>query len=290
MPNKKTRAASAFLGALGAAYLFTACSGGDSNAIQFGTPAWYWQAAQDTFKTGDFAKTDQHLSELLKGDNEWKQRAAAWQVVLLTGLVRGNADMADACKAGMEENKKSIDALLTPLRQYERDARQNTIELLESWKTLKEAIGDGPTVALDLPFPTGSASESPLLGAIKSGVTPDAARLAEATTDTIKRGVLLELTEYVGAGEDVPKAQGMFNTLPVQVPAVEFWNQVANSLWERSSLFDVKQINVPAIQKIMLERALECLSGALASDNADLKKSAEARKAEIEKELKNIKV
>jgi len=289
MRKKSAWAASAVLGALSVAYLFIACSGGDSTTARFGTPAWYWQAAQENFRTGDFAKTDEHLTQIVKSDSEWKQRAAAWQVVLLTGLVRGNADMAEVCKDGMEENKASINALRNPLRQYQRDARQYTVELLESWKPLEEAIGDGETVPLDLPFPVGSAAESPLLGAIRSGVTPDAARLAEATTDTLKRNVLLELTEYVGAGEDVPKAQGMFNTPPVQVPAVEFWNQVADSLFERSSLFGEKEINVPAIRKIMLERALDALSGALASDNEDLKKSAEEKKEEIEKELKKIK-
>lgn len=290
MPNKKIWAASTLVGILGAACLFTACSGGDSDTARFGTPAWYWQAAQDTFKTGDFGKTDEHLAELVKGDSEWKQRAAVWQVVLLTGLVRGNRELVDACKQGMEEKKSSIDALQNPLRQYQRDARQYTIELLESWAKLKKAMGDGPSLPLDFPFPPGNASESPVVAGIRMGNPPDAAQMAEAAKATLQRGVLQDVTKYVGAGEDMAKAQGMFNNLPVQVAAVEFWNHVGNNLFEMSSLFEVRQINDPTVRKIMLERSLDALSGALASDNVELKKGAEQKKSEIEKELKNIKV
>ena len=290
MPNKTTWAAPAFLGALGAACLFTACSGGDSTAVQFGTPAWYWQAAQDTFKSGDFSKADQHLAEIVKGDNEWKQRAAVWQVVLLTGLVRGNKDIVEACKQGMEQNKAAIATLQNPVQQHQRDARKFTVELLESWTDLKQAIGDGQTIAFNFPFPAGNASESPILGTIRKGTVLDAVQLAEAVNATLQRGVLLDLTEYVGARDDVPKAQAMFNTLPVQVPAVEFWNEVGVNLFEMSPLFGVKQINEPRIRKLVLERSLDCLAGALASSNEGLKKSAEKKKAEIEKELKNITV
>lgn len=290
MSNKKMRAVSALLGAIGAACLFTACSGGDSNAVQFGTPAWYWQAAQDTFKTGDFGKTDEHLSELVKGDSEWKQRAAVWKVVLLSGLIRGNMELVEACKRGMEEKKSSIDALQNPLQQYQRDGRRFTIELLESWGKLKQAIGDGPTLPIEFPFPAGSASQSPVVTGIRAGTAPDAAQMIDAAKATLQRGVLLDITEYVGAGEDVPKAQGMFSTLPIQVPAVEFWNEVGNNLFDMTPLFGVRGINDPTIRKIMLERSLDALSGALASENAELKKTAEEKKAAIEKELKNIKI
>lgn len=289
MLNKARRSALIFFAALGAAVLSISCSGGDSNTVQFGTPAWYWQAAQDTFKAGDFAKTNEHLAELVKGDSEWKQRAAVWRMVLLTGLIRGNMELVDACRQGMEENKASVSTLQVPMQQYQRDGRQYTVDLLESWGKLKEAIGDGPSIPLEFPFPVGNATEPPALSAIKKGAVSDSAQLTDAAKQTLQRAVLLDVTLYAGAGEDVPKAQGMFNTLPVQASAVEFWSTVGDNLFDTSSLFAVRRINDPTIRKIMLERSLDSLTRALASEDDELKKGAEKKKEEIEKELKNIK-
>ena len=40
-----------------------------------GTPAFYWDAARETFATRDYLKTTEHLRRIIRTDNEFTQRA-----------------------------------------------------------------------------------------------------------------------------------------------------------------------------------------------------------------------
>src|ERR1039457_3338635 len=58
-----------------------------------GTPGFYWMAAKETFDAGDYAKTDEHLDNLLsKDDDEYAARALPWSLVLKSGMADGYID------------------------------------------------------------------------------------------------------------------------------------------------------------------------------------------------------
>src|SRR6266571_1414068 len=86
-----------------AAGLNFSCS--SSNAPQPGTPAYYWAAAKETFAANDYVKTSEHLDKLLAGDNEYTARARPWQLIVISGMARGNMDVADNLESGVRAKK-----------------------------------------------------------------------------------------------------------------------------------------------------------------------------------------
>ena len=64
------------LGALGLVAAGTSCSSGPQPP-QPGTPAFYWAAAKETYRAGDFLKTREHLQRILATENEFSARARA---------------------------------------------------------------------------------------------------------------------------------------------------------------------------------------------------------------------
>ena len=52
----------------------SSCSSGPAGPAK-GTPAFYWQAARETFAAGDNIKTLEHLDKLLVEENEYTARA-----------------------------------------------------------------------------------------------------------------------------------------------------------------------------------------------------------------------
>ena len=54
----------------------TSCSSGPQPP-QPGTPAFFWAAAKETYRAGDFLKTSENLQRILATDNEFSARARA---------------------------------------------------------------------------------------------------------------------------------------------------------------------------------------------------------------------
>ena len=144
-----------------------------------------------------------------------------------------------------------------------------------------------PTVKLQFPFPDGSANESPSLISLKDGQKVPPTQIDAAVEYTLKRGLVLQAAAMVGAGDDVAKAQGQFQSGAAEIPQLVFLQALGKSLFEISALFGKEQLHDPKIQKVMLDSALQCLGPALEAEDAQLKQRAEEIKKEIEKQEKS---
>jgi hypothetical protein len=97
---------------------------------------------------------------------------------------------------------------------------------------------------------------------------------------------MLQTAAMAGAGEDVAKAQGMFES-GGEVPQLVFLQSLGKSLFDLSALFSNKQLNEPNVRKVMLSSALQCLAPSLESADPALKQQAEEMQKTIEKETKS---
>ena len=88
------------------------CSSGPQ-LPQPGTPAFYWAAAKETYRAGDFAKTSENLQRILVSENEFSARARAWDAVISSGLAQGYMELADTWEAGARHNRPNP----TPFRK-----------------------------------------------------------------------------------------------------------------------------------------------------------------------------
>ena len=69
------------------------CSSGPQPP-QPGTPGFYWAAAKETYRSGDFLKTSENLQRILATENEFSARARAWDTVISSGLTQAYIELA----------------------------------------------------------------------------------------------------------------------------------------------------------------------------------------------------
>ena len=266
-----------------AALWLSSCSGGPP---KMGTPEWYWSAAKEQFSAGDYTKTQAHLEELVGGESAFKPRAAAWNLVVMAGLARGYRELAEAYEAGGMATKNQSAAFLRTANEMQRSSRQYAIGLAERTPAFLKSTAGVDQYSLEFAFPAGSAAEAPALTNIRKGSMPlDGERLT-AQRQTLARGLVLQTSAAVGAGEDAAKAAEMFKTSPVQVSRAVFLCGLAEGILQGSAIFDRKKLNEPDKKKILLQVAADSVAPAADSSDPELKKRAKDIQARIEKEQK----
>jgi len=165
------------------------CSSGP-RAPEKGTPAFYWQAAQERFAAGDYRKTNDHLDQLLKTDNEYTSRAQAWRLVLLTGMTASHMELADSFENGARANKANP----VPFRKYSSDFRNQAnrlaLQKAETFLDFQKKNKDSE-IWLDYGFPTGSAAPIMQLTKASTGILMATDEVETAQRRAVERGVLM---------------------------------------------------------------------------------------------------
>jgi hypothetical protein len=238
--------------------ILSACSNAPAPPAK-GTPAFYWQAAQETFSAGDYRKTNDHLEQLIKTNNEFTERGKAWRMVVLSGLLRGNLDVAEKFEYGARENKQNPAPFRKQMNDVRSVASNLATQLLETWQKMK---ADKPAeVLLDFPFPPGNAAQVAALIQVSKGILLPSAEIETATKQALQRGVVLATTKAAGA-EDAASARVQFSTRPVKVSGPAFRMAVADTFYEASTLFDSRRLDRPDVMKMLLTEASEALADA----------------------------
>jgi|GEM_PF-2951543 len=247
-----------------------------------------WEFMQSSFEAGSF---DQVIDRLDRMEDVpgWSERAAGWRVVLLGGMTRAYLELTEACEQGLEESKGRPDRKLQlALDQYRKDARRYSIELYESVQAFDKLTGDAESVSLDFDLPDGDAAPSPLVARISTGIMPGDQGLKSSEQHTIERGVLLQATRAVGAGDKVDTAKKMFEFSPVSTPKAVYMLGVGRTIHEAAALYGVKRLRDHKMQELFLGLAEQCVRPSLESKNLGLRTEAEAILQSIEKSRANM--
>jgi len=252
-----------------------------------GSPQWFWVAAREQYAVGDLAKTQEHLEKLMEGESQYKAKASIWHLVLLAGMARGHRELADAYEDGAPGAKAQTAEFRRTVNDQRRTSKQYSIGLAQEITRFQKESTGAEKIALEFPFPSGSATEPATLLNIRKGSLPNDADRAVMHRQTIARGAVLQVAAVVG--EDVPKAQEMFKTLPVEVSRAVFLQGMADSMVAQAALFSRKKLQEPDKQKLLLELASGCAKSAAEGATDDkLKKKIKDLQAKIEKDQKNV--
>lgn len=269
--------------------LTLASCGSGSSGPQAGSPAWYWQAAQETYASGDFEKSVAHLEQVAKSEGENKDQAALWRATLSAGLARGYMELGNTLSEVMKEDKSLAGDFTVRVQDFRRNARRHAISFTESIGALRKIAEAQPAVKLQFPFPAGSANEAPALVSLREGEKVPPPQIDAAVDYTLKRGLMVQAAHMAGAGKDVAKGQAQFASGAAEVPRLVLLQALGRSLYDVSALFGNEQLHEPKIQKVMLDSALQCLTPALEAEDAQLKQQAEEIKKEIDKQADKTK-
>jgi hypothetical protein len=276
----KKRDSFIFLSAVVAVLFMVSCGG--PAGPQPGTSAFYWKAAQDTFATGDYAKANDNLEELVKTDNEFTARALPWRLVVTAGMAQGCAELADRFEAGSRANKANPTPFRKYLGNYRMMAGRRTLQFAETYLQFSKR-DRVEKVPLDFSYPTGSAGQVQELNRVAAGILIPETAVPAVEKQTLEKGVLLATCEAAGAPDDPAQTQQMFNAGSVEVPYDVFAVAMARNLHEHAKIFGRGKLDKPEHMELFCNEALETLKS--------VKESKETKElaADITKTLKNAK-
>jgi hypothetical protein len=240
-----------------AAAALTSCSKGPEPPRP-GTPAFYWSAAKTAFHADDFVKTDEHLHQLIRGDNEFTARARPWAIVLSSGMARAYSDLAGYYDDGARANRGNP----TPFRKQASALRSlSSASSLEFAEDVHGFLANdkSPNVVLALECPDGSAALPAGLKKVTSGALIQESERDLLLSEMLQRSVLLSVARVVGSPDDTAQTLEKFKAGEVSVTRATFVYAVAKALFEQSDLFGGKMLDQPNRLKMMCQEALEAL-------------------------------
>ena len=218
-----------------------------------GTPAFYWQAAKETFAAGDTVKTLEHLDKLIAEENEYTAKALPWSLVLTSGLAAGYTELADSYELGGRVNKSDPSAFRRPMLNYRSMAGRLSLQFADTFTKFDKLKGD--TVELAFGYPPGTAAPAPGLNRIAKGMVMPAADQENTEKRTLERNVLLAACRAAGAPDDSAKAEPILKAPDAKVARATFATAMASALYDASQLYTSRKLDDPTKVQIFAERA-----------------------------------
>ena len=227
---------------------------------QPGTPAFYWNAAKETYHGGDFVKADENLSEIMQSDSEFTAKARVWHMVMAAGLTQAYGRMADAYEMGAKETHANPQLFRRQVSALRTAGSHTAMEFTQAAHDF--AKDQSAEVLFAFEYPAGSMTESAALNRVSTG-TPlpemDAASLQKAM---LQRGVVMALCKAAGSPDDSAKVLDKFKASEVKIPRATFVAGLARLLYEDSDIFGAKRLDQPQRFQVMLEEAAEMVKAA----------------------------
>lgn len=269
--------------------LLPSCSKGPETATK-GGPEWNFQAAQESFRRGEYENTEQNLEKVENvAGNPYQARAAVWHMVMETGYVTGYAELIDAYdKGGLRAGAKKLDYLR--LKQADlTEAKRHGLHLLEAYPHFEQSVLEkgSANVVLEAPFPQGSALAVPDLERVYKGMwmVDDARALMHQAV--LKRGMIRGFSAAITSADDSPGAQKVMEKGTAQIPTAKFVLAMGQSFAKTAPLFGPKMLNETDKEKLFWEKAQACTAKVLElKPDAATEKEAKKLKADVDKGMK----
>ena len=243
-----------------------------------GTPAFYWQAAGESYKAGDLMKTLENLDRILASDNEFVARALPWSLVLTSGMASGYAELADHYEIGGRMNKSDPTSFRRPVSDFRGFANRLSLAFAEHAAKLDKVAGDA--IPLAFGYPVGTASPVPALTRVVSGVVLTGPEAEAAQKRAIERGVMLSACRFAGAPDDTAKTEAILKAPDAKVARPVVSLAVAQSLFSESALYGPRKLDDPEKVTLFCQRAQDALK------NVPESKESKDLAAKLQKVLK----
>jgi hypothetical protein len=240
------------------------CSSGPPRP-QPGSAAFLWTEAKQSYRIGDFLKTDSVLLRLSGADNAYADNARVWQLIVSAGLTQGFSELADAYESGSRHDTANPLRFRNQVDQLRSFAATAALEFAQA---VHDLTNNRPAASVELAFefPAGSAVPPEELLKISYGVWPRDSDRESVETAMLRRGVLRTVSTAVGYPEDPAAALAAFQSVAGCIPREVFISGIAGLLYEQSDLFGARRMNRPDRFILMCRTAREALQSIPQSD------------------------
>ncbi|MGQ9917333.1 MAG: hypothetical protein ACUVS7_07945 [Bryobacteraceae bacterium] len=249
-----------------------------------GTPPFFWAAAKTAYQKGDFQAAMKNLNSILATENDYKRRAQIWELVLDSGIARGEMEWADI----LDEGRPAAKAREIDFRRLANEARalagQSAIRFADTAHKLMPNLTEEE---VELPFgmPDVNKDRPVEVERILKGLLPMPAEAERLHNLMMRRGVLLSVIAVADPGGDIEKARALFSQPEPKVRREQFLFFLATQFTELSQLFAPKKLDRAARVKLFLDKAKEALAPVAKSPERD---KLQKKIAEYEKKLPKI--
>ena len=268
------------LAIISVALIATACSSGPEPP-KAGTPAYSWLAAKETYATGDYQRTLEHLDAVCRTQNEFTARAQVWELIMSSGMAKSYMDLADYFEFGSRARPMNPGQFRRFMSDYRTYASRLSLQFAQLFQDFEKNNKDAK-ITFDFPFPDGTALPSPMITKIGNGDMPQSAVMDDIRRQHLKTGVVLQTCRALGFPEDTAKAHELFKAQSVQVPRETFMLAMATALYDQAQLFGRAKLDQPDRLKLFDGHALDLVKGLPQS------KETTALTAKIQKSLKLV--
>lgn len=251
--------------------------------LQPGTPAFFWAAANDAYKKGDFAAVIKNLGNLTTKENEFRQKARVWMLAVDAGLARGDMEWADLLEDGGKKARTKQLEFRKLMNEARNAAGQGAMRVADlSHRMLPELKEDKIPVAFQVPDVN---KDKPVEAEkIAKGLLPPEAEVEGMRSMMQKRGVLQSVARLGDAGGDIAKAKTALSAADATVDKEAFLTYLAGEFSELSMIFGAKKLDRADRARMMLTEAKEALDGVKASPaKAKLQKKIEEQTKKLPK-------
>jgi hypothetical protein len=224
-----------------------------------GSPGFYWQGAQETYRAGDYMKTLQNLDNLLATDNEYTARALPWVLVLKSGIAEGYMEAAENYNLGAHNTHADASVFRRQVSDNRAAASQLALQFAEDFSKLDKLKGD--TFTLEFAYPKGNAAPVAEFTRVTTGIALSPTETETAQQRSVERGVLLAACRAAGAANDTARTEELLKTGVATVPRATFMTAMADSLYRFSQLYAGDKLDEPQKRDALIERAQTALTG-----------------------------
>jgi hypothetical protein len=242
-------------GLVAAALFAISCSKGPAPAKP-GTPAFYWSAANQAYRSGDSIKTAEYLGQVAATENEFTTRARVWSMVVASGLTQGYMELGDAYENGARMNRSNPAAFRKQAAVARAAAAQASMQYTEAIHRFMEGAKEA-AIPLAFEMPAGATEEPATLGKLAKGILPLGAEADSLHKAMLERGLVLRACRAVGQKDDIAKAAAVYRA--GTVPRETFLLGMAQTMYEQSELFGPKKLDQPRRVSLLCTEALEAL-------------------------------
>jgi len=240
---------------------FLRCGGGPQGPAK-GSPGWLYQAAQESFLAGDWEKTHQHLEKIeSSGHNPYLDRALALHLVLETGLLFGDQELAEAYQKGWDHAGPRKPDFMTGKMNYLKEARRHAIHLAETYDRFVKGVSEKPVV-LEFPFPRGSGAPVAELERVYNGMSLSEEQRTALQDNVMNRGMVRGVSAVISSSDDSAGAQKNLQNGRAQVPAPKFVLAMGERMWKTAPIFERRNLSEPDKVKFLHDRVLDAASRA----------------------------
>lgn len=220
-----------------------------------GTIAYSWHAAGETWKTGDYERSMEHLSRVAANQNEYRDKARLWLAVVSAGVADGYLELSNAYDDAARTNKAAAADYRARMRDIRKIADSAALTYAQ---TVHEFLPEykAADFQFEFAFPAGELREPIQLARIQKGLGMQGADHEVARKAMAQRGVARFAALIAGSPTDLEKARAQFAKPPRDAALAGF----AGTLITVADLYCPRKLDLPRRGNALCKEALDAIA------------------------------